>query len=117
MKGSFFCFRCPYCSKLIQQRTERQNNKFHGACTLLSKSQEWPEGSGLKRSVKFWKLMLVNCWQRAHGREAAAVPALDGIGEDGCGVDFIHTSKFPVQEMDALIAYAENWMAVHGGAS
>lgn len=114
---SYFCFRCPHCAKVIQHRTDRQNTELHGACSQLSKSQEWPPGSGVKRSVKFWKRMLVTSWQRAHGREAAAVPALDGIGEDGCGVDFIHTDKFPVQEMDGLIAFADNWMAVHGGAS
>lgn len=71
----------------------------------------------MMRSVKFWKRMLVVNWQRAHGREAAAVPALDGTGEDGSGFDFISTADFPITEMDELLKWADDWMAMHGGCA
>jgi hypothetical protein len=110
----YFCFRCPFCEKVIQQRSERQNVQLHTLAARLAKFQDWPRGSGEKRSTKFWVRLLVVSWQRALGREAAAVPAIDGVGEDGSGIDFIHTSKFPISEMDDFLAYADKWAEQHG---
>ena len=109
---SFLVDKCPHCGVLVSQRTEIQNTQFHVLCSRLSRLQEWPQDSGKKHSVIFWKRLIICSWERAHDREAMAVPALDGSGMD---LIYTRTSKMATEEKAGLIEYAQNWMAVHGG--
>jgi NinB protein len=102
--GSFFCDWCPHCGNLIQQRTSPQSAALYHLLSRTSKERDWPAGSGKYLPVKPWQQLFIASWERAAGRNVLLLPAIDGVGFTGHGIDIVFErgSRLAKKEMSEL---------------
>jgi hypothetical protein len=75
--------------------------------------QDWPPGSGQLRGPTFWWQLVVAAYDRYKKSECEMVPAMDGIGFDGHGFDFVRGERRRRQlndvEISEIIEFTNAW--------
>jgi len=81
----------------------------------ISLHQDWPTGSGRLRGPSFWWQLVAAAYDRLKKVECELVPAMDDVGFDGNGMDFVRGERRRRQlnnvEISEIIEYANAWCA------
>lgn len=84
----------------------------------VSMHQDWPPGSGKLQGPSAWWELFVAAYDRLQKREAELMPAIDGVGFDGNGFDFVRgprrRRKLNTAEIGEIIEYVKAWSAERG---
>ena len=84
----------------------------------ISTQQDWPPGSGkLQGPSKWWELFIA-AFDRLQKAECELLPAIDGVGFDGHGLDFVRgprrRRRLNIAEIGEVIEYINAWAAERG---
>jgi hypothetical protein len=110
--------RCPRCSAWMPRATPEQHAALQMLLVDISLAQDWPPGSGKLHGPSVWWELIVAAYDRLQKREAELLPAIDGEGFDGNGLDFARgprrRRRLNIAEIGEIIEYASAWAAERG---
>jgi hypothetical protein len=111
--------RCPRCYALMPRATPAQHAALQMVLIDIALQLKWPPGSkGKLRGPSFWWQLIIAAYDRMKKLECELVPAIDGIGFDGRGFDFVRGERRRRQlnnvEIGEIIEYTNAWAVEHG---
>ncbi|MDP2622093.1 MAG: recombination protein NinB [Hyphomicrobiales bacterium] len=81
--------RCPRCLAWMRRATPEQHGALQAVLEDIARQLPWPPGSTDLHGVPTWWELLIAAFDRLQKREAVLLPAIDGEGFDGNGMDFV----------------------------
>jgi hypothetical protein len=82
--------RCPRCSAWMPKATGLQHSGLQLILEDIARQQPWPVDSAKLHGPKWWWQLLIAAYDRTQKpSDAELVPAIDGVGYDGRGLDFV----------------------------
>ena len=110
--------RCGRCGFWLHRASASQHAALQAVLEDIALQLDWPQGSGNYRGPKRWWPLIVAAFDRLHGYETEILPAIDGIGFDGSGMDFVRDERLRRQvesvEISEIIEYTLAWGVERG---
>lgn len=102
----------------MPRATPEQHGALQMALTDIAMQKDWPNGSGKLHGPKYWWQLIVAAYDRMKKLECELVPAIDGVGFDGRGFDFVRGERRRRQlnqvEIGEIIEFTNAWAADNG---
>jgi hypothetical protein len=111
--------RCPRCSSWMPRATPGQHAALQMLLEDVALQQDWPVGSGkLHGPAKWWEL-LAAAYDRTQKNAVELLPAIDGVGFDGNGLDFVRgprrRRRLNIAEIGEIIEFIRAWAIAERG--
>lgn len=102
----------------MRRASPDQHSALHMVLIDIAMQKDWPPGSGnLHGPTKWWQL-IVAAYDRLSKEDLEVLPAIDGVGFDGNGFDFVRGERRRRQlnsiEIGEIIEYAQAWAIDQG---
>ncbi len=112
--------RCPRCLSWMPRATGPQHAGLQMILEDIARQQDWPIGSGKLHGPNWWWQLLIAAHDRTQKpSDAELVPAIDGIGYDGRGFDFVRGARqrrnLNIAEIGEIKEYIRAWAIVDRG--
>lgn len=106
--------RCPRCSAWMPRATGPQHAGLQMVLEDIACQQDWPIGSGaLHGPGKWWQLLIAAYDRTQKPSDAELLPAIDGVGYDGAGLDFVRGPRqrrsLNIAEIGEIKEYIRAW--------
>jgi hypothetical protein len=106
--------RCPRCSSWMPRATGPQHAGLQMILEDIARQQVWPIESGhLHGPAKWWQLLIAAYDRTQHQNAGELLPAIDGIGYDGRGLDFVRGPRMRrnlnIAEIGEIKEYIRAW--------
>lgn len=109
--------RCGRCGHWLRRATGPQHAVLQAVLEDIALQLHWPPGSGQYRGPKKWWPLIIAAFDRIKGYETEIVPAIDGIGFDGSGFDFVRDERLRRNvesvEISEIIEFTRAWAIDH----
>lgn len=110
--------RCWKCGTLLRRASPEQHAALEMALQDIAAQKDWPKGSGKLHGPSWWWQLIIAAFDRLKKVECELVPAIDGVGFDGNGMDFVRGERrrrsLNNVEISEIIEYTNAWAAEHG---
>lgn len=110
--------RCGRCGHWLRRASGPQHGALNAVLEDISTQLQWPPGSGKLRGPKKWWPLIVAAYDRLKGFETEIVLAIDGIGFDGSGLDFVRDERLrravESVEISEIIEFTRAWAIDRG---
>lgn len=107
--------RCPRCQAWMPRATPAQHAALQMVLEDIAKQLRWARK---RRNPGAWWQLIISAYDRAQKQEAELVPAIDGVGFDGEGMDFVRGPRrrrqLNIAEIDEITEYARAWAVERG---
>ena len=112
--------RCPRCAALMPRATQPQHAALQAVLEDLALQVPWPPNTGNLIGVSRWWQLVIAAFDRLKKEECEVLPAIDGVGFDGNGFDFVRGERRRRQlnsvEVGEIIEYTRAF-AIERGAT
>lgn len=85
--------KCHRCGTVLRRASPSQHAALQARLEDIAVSIPWPPNTRKLHGVSWWWQMLVASFDRLKGEECEIVQALDGVGFDGRGFDFVRGER------------------------
>ena len=110
--------KCWKCGTWLRRASPEQHAALEMSLEDLALQLPWPPANPALHGVTWWWQMIIAAFDRLKGSECELAPAIDGIGFDGRGFDFVRGERRRRQlnnvEIGEIIEYTNAFAAEHG---
>ena len=110
--------RCWRCGQWLKRATPEQHGALQAVLEDLALQVPWPPESGNLIGVSRWWQLVIAAFDRLKKEECEVLPAIDGVGFDGNGFDFVRGERRRRQlnsvEVGEIIEYTRAFAIEHG---
>jgi len=102
----------------MSRATPGQHTALHMTLVDVAMQRDWPPRSGQLQGPSAWWELTVAAYDRLQQRPAVLMPAIDGLGFDGNGLDFVRGPRrrrnLNVAEISEIVEYLRAWAIDQG---
>lgn len=111
--------KCWRCGQWLHRASAEQHAALQAVLEDIALQVQWPPKSGELIGVSRWWQLIVASYDRLNKETAELMPAIDGVGFDGNGFDFVRGERrrrrLNSREISEIIEFARSWGANEHG--
>jgi hypothetical protein len=118
IQRAYLVDRCPHCLGWMPRAKQPQHAVLQFLLEDIAAAQDWPPGSNSYLGPSRWWELFIAAFDRAQDRPALLLPAIDGVGFNGGGFDFVRGPRrrrnLNAQEIGEITEYVMCWASERG---